>query len=379
MTRLTLIAITVCAIAIPTAAPTLYAAPHPPSNISSHPPEFFRDLLGGRVFVFAANGEPAAYYFSKDNRYVICWFDRAKQRFLRGYPGTWRIGTPASPSNLQETWTTPTGDTRHRRRVIIYTPNTGRFHTEAYFNATKQWKIGVDGWIQNSLPKALYENCPHLGLPHDLLIDDYQDTLSFDHMKANASPVKHHPGSDRRFPGATGLGASRGAPTLTPHQVATTFQSLHRKISVDTRGAHLVYYRLLDHTEVWHLDKNMSVINTGIMRLDPYASTFITDWQRTGGKTRFRFGYPIPVQPTKRLHPVFPMMHNVVSRQQPVPIPGPDGVEIDHVFESTGAVQAPGRTGAWKISQGKVEVTFGHRTHAYPWRVFANFADWKSS
>ena len=114
------------------------------------------------------------------------------------------------------------------------------------------------------------------------------------------------------------------------------------------------------------------------MRLNPYTSTFITDWQRSGNKARFRFGYPLPVQPTERLHPIFPMMNTVVSRQRPVSIPGANGAKIDHSFDSTGTVRTPGRAGTWRISAGKVEVTFDHRTHAYPWRVFAKFAGWKS-
>ena len=100
MYRLALIAIAVCAIAISTVPLTTRAAPPPPSNISSHLPEFFRDLLTDRVYVYERREAPAAMYFAKDGTYYACWL-HSDGRYVRVHDdATWTIGTSARTFQL---------------------------------------------------------------------------------------------------------------------------------------------------------------------------------------------------------------------------------------------------------------------------------------
>ncbi len=355
-----------------------HAATRHATNHSSHLPEFFRNLLAGRVFVHERHGAAAAIHYRKDGTFYACWLSSDGRYLQTPEDATWQIGTRVSRSNIQHRTYHPRLGEEFIRRVVIYTPSTGRFHFESYLKQSKRWKIDRDGWIQNSWPSILFDNCRHLALPADLPINESQTAGDFETFKQHAYPIRNHPGSDRRFPGATGVAAASNGPTLTPEAVEAAFRSYERNISISTTGKHYVFHSFPDHKEVWRLDLRMNITNTATMRLDTYNAVFVTKW-RTGGRAgRISYGYPLFAISTDRPHPIFPMMESVVGRQSAVSIPNADGIDVDHHFDADGNVNTPSRAGRWRISAGKVEVTFGHRTHAYPWRVFAKFADWKS-
>ena len=352
-------------------------APHRPTNLSSHPPDFFRDLLGGRVFVYQHRNEPAAIYHAKDGTVVGCWYHSGRKRFVRAYQNTtWKIGTPRRKSNIEYRWTTPDTEEHHLRRVIIYTPSTGRFHFEAVDGQTRHWKVTRDGWIQEDWPQILVELCPALNLPYSLRINEYQDSASFGNVKANSTPIQDHPGSDIRFPGATGLGASKGQPTMSVKEVETVFQQSHRHLSTSISGHQIVIVSKGDHREVWNLDNSHNVLDVGIMRLASNGTLIKTQWEKSGRKSKFLVGYPLPGIPTNELHPVFAMMDELTSTQKAVPLPSITSRPLDHVFSSDGTVRTQHSAGTWHISHGDVHVAIDGAKNSYPWRDFAQRAGW---
>ena len=381
MTRPTPIAIaSILAIAILATAFAQPANALPPHarNFSSHPSEFFRNLLAGRVFVHERNGAPAAIHYREGGTFYACWL--ADDAYFRRSPdeATWQIGTRSRLNNIQHRTYHPRFGERFMRRVMIYTPDTGRFHFEAYYRKPNEWRIDREGWIQEAWPRVLIDNCRDLNLPKDFPVDEAQTAYRFETFKQHANPILNHPGSERRFPGATGIAAAGNGPTLTPEDVEAALRSYEGKIIVSATGKRYAFHSLAQSREVWSLDPQVNVIDVATVRLDIDKGLFITRWQRSRGVGRLAYRYPMFAMSTGQPHPVFAMMEAVVRHRTAVPIPDGDGRKIAHVFHADGGVRTHDATGAWRISAGKVEMTFDHLTHAYPWRVFAGFADWKS-
>ena len=352
-----------------------------PYNQSSHPPEFFRDLLAGRVFVYRhrINGYPAAKYFDKNSNVLLCWFSpKQNQYVIPRSPPTWAIGTPTGPSNYELRWTNNAGQPRHRRRVVIYNPDTGQFHFEAYFKKSKRWEITQNGWLQDSWPSALANGCSHLDLPADLTINQRQDSVSFEHMKANATPIRNHPGSDIRFPGATGIGAAGNKPTTTPEQFHALIRAFHGFLLQSNKGRWQLFNMLPDRPEAWLLDSDHDLIDTATVSLTENNTLLTTTWDRLGIKRNLHVGYPIPLLSTGKLHPAFAMMKDLTGSPRPVPLAGEDANPVPHVFRPDGTLTARHSTGSWHISKGAIHVEIAGTSRAFPWREFAKLAAWKN-
>ena len=344
-----------------------------PQNLSSHLPEFFRELLGGRVWVANLWGRPVAGYFGKDGLVKRCYWSNAKKSFVfnRGEL-RWRIGTPNGRSNLEVGWVTREGE-RFWRVVLIYDRETGRLHGERFNRRTRSWYVARDGWIQDGWPAVFRNACHDLVLPWDLATVAEQDSLDFEHMRRNASPVVRFPGSQFSFPGATGLGDSKGKPTMTLEEVAEEERRAHGTIRVKAQGGRIVGIRPRSGIvwELWELDDNDDVIDIGSIGVVGVGSVARVRWEKSGRTAHLRVGYPIPALSIGRLHPAFAMMRDLAERRAAVTV---DGTE--YLFASDGRVTGAGGTGEWWLSRGQVHVTVGARTRNWPWRVFARRVGW---
>lgn len=128
---------------------------HLPLNQPSHSAEFFEDLLTNRLWVYERFGAPAAMYFGPDGAFRNCSL-RADHSGYRssGPEWEWSIGDRHTKSNLQIALYP---SSRRISMVIIYTPDSGRFHAEQYFKYSKSCQIIHDGWIQETLPAVIMD------------------------------------------------------------------------------------------------------------------------------------------------------------------------------------------------------------------------------
>ena len=347
-----------------------------PRNLSSHPPEFFRDLLAGRVWVHRQHGLPAAILFAKDGTLKGCWSNRARTRYVRSNSTMkWKIGTPAGASNLDVSWT-KSGTERHYRTVIIYNPVTGAFHGERFFSKTKTWKIGYSGWLQNSWPAALQEACPTLVLPVDLPVDEYQNSTDWAEIVRNASPVKRHPGSAHSYPGATGLAATNSQRTMTPAQVAQLRKRAHGFISHHTAGHTLVAVNNPGAREIWMLDPDNDIVDTASVTSAINDTINIVHWKSFGIRSSHRVGFPVPVLLTSKRHPAFQMMDDLADNNRTVVLPDTGNPPVSCTFSRDAEIHSPSSNGTWFISRGKIHLEISGFARSYPWRKFASVARW---
>ena len=265
---------------------------------------------------------------------------------------------------------------RRRRQhdgVIVYTPNTGAFHTESYSRGWNHWAVARQGWLQNEWPKVLLSKCPDLDLPSSLTIDTRQDSIDFNRVRATATPVRNHPGSQARYPGATGIGAAGNEPTMTPEQFHAAIRSFHGYIARTPRGYRAVFNILPERREAWLLHDNNDLKDTGTVSASQDGRLLTINWRTSGRKQSIHVGYPIPLLSTGKHHPAFAMMKDLVESARPVALAG----ENAHIFRAGGTVSAGDSRGTWHISRGAIHIDIAGTSRAISWREFADIAGWK--
>ena len=321
--------------------------PRKPFNLSSHSPEFFRDLLTGRVWVFKHQGYPAAFHFTADGRAIGCKYNPDGAIFTTpgGYMN-WKIGTPNSPSNLEMTTDHWGSGSVLWRMLIVYSPDTGRFHAEQYSRSTQKWRVIWPGWIQDSWPATLRRQCAHMTLPDGLPVNQVQNRLDWEHVKCTAAPVHNHPGSERGYIGATGLAAFGGKPTMTAEQALAVERRMQGVIGRTPRGRRVVGVRTPDRREIWLVDTHDDLIDVGILNQVPGRDIAVIRWKGFTPDYSFRTRYPIPIRPTTRAHPAFEMMIELASAARPVSLDHPAANSAEFVFAPGGRVDAGGASGA---------------------------------
>ena len=346
-----------------------------PQNLSSHAPEFFRELLSGRVWVFERDGRAAATYFGKDGSVKGCAWPRQMKGYVPYRSDTrWRIGTPSGRSNLELNWPGSEG-LAWSRRVIVYDRETGRFHSEKFNTRIRAWYVDRDGWIQDGWPGAFRNACNTLTLPWDLATVSEQDSLDLASLEKNAPKVTHLPGSEFSYPGATGVGDSRGKPTMTIEEVVEERRRTHGMIRLRNIGGRSVGVdRPGGIRELWLLDDNDDVVDVATIRPIEDGSYMRIRWEKTGQTATPRVGYPVPAMSTGKLHPAFAMMRDLAEAGRSVAVEG-----AEYVFSPDRKVVRAGEAGEWWLSRGEVHVKFGSEVRKWPWRVFAERTGWQAT
>ena len=344
-------------------------------NLSSHSSEFLKELLGGRVWIYKRNGAPAAMYFRSDGHFRNCSMRTDDRSYRTSHPDwEWGIGTRNNRTSLQITLH-PT--TRTVAMIVIYTPRSGRFHAEQYFKRTRDWRIVHDGWIQNTVPAVIHENCPNLRDLPDLPIDGSQTHTAWDKLLRSATPVLNHPGHEYGYIGATGLGTTASRPTLTPEQAFQIDQRLHGVIGMTPRGRRLVNVNTPQGKEIWLIDRHDDVVDIGSVSALPHRDVNVIRWHGSTPDYAVRTRYPIPVRPTPRLHPAFQIVADLAVSSQPVTLHHPAASAGTFVFAADGHASSPGGKGTWWISEGEIKLLIDGKLAGYPWREFAAAAGWK--
>ncbi|MDE0174255.1 MAG: hypothetical protein OYH76_24665 [Defluviicoccus sp.] len=368
---LLLIAAALSSTALATDTPRLR---HLPLNHPSHSAEFFEDLLTNRVWVYERFGAPAAMYFGPNGELQNCSLraDRSGYR-TSGPQWEWRIGDRHTKSNLQIALYP---SSRKISMVIIYTPDTGRFHAEQYFRYSKSWQIVHDGWIQKTLPAVIRDRCRELDLPSTLQVEESQTQDRWSEFARPGMIVRNHPGSEYAYIGATGLGASRGKPTMTPKQAAAAELRMQGVIGLTPRGRRMVGVLTPHRKETWLVDEHDDLIDVGIVNPVPNRDIVVIRWQGRTPDYSLRTRYPIPIRPTPRRHPAFRMMKEITAASQAVALDLLAARTAPLLFSDDGKVRSGSLVGAWWISEGGIKIRIAGRTAAYAWRDFARSAGW---
>ena len=347
-----------------------------PYNLSSHLPEFFNDLLLKRVWVFKRRGAVAALYFGAKGELWGCWLSRDRTRYVASRPGLrWKIGTPNGRSNLEISWGTAEG-LKYYRMVVLYDGLTGRFHGERFRTRDRRWWVARDGWLQNEWPRVLSTKCGGLLLPWDVSLDDRQGSPDFEKVKAVASPVKKHPGWERSFPGAVGLGAEGGKPSLSLEQMNKARLKAHGKISIGMSGERRVVVAWPTYTEVWWVDNRDNIVDLAITRRVGDGSVVVVRWEKTGKVNSYHIGYAFPMVVTEKKHSAFRMMEAVAGAAAPVELGGKGLAKGSYSFSADGEVRGPAGVGKWWLSRGSVFLKLGEEEIDFPWKTFARLSGW---
>ena len=246
------------------------AAPIGP-NYSSHAAPFFEGLLAGRVWVLERpnarraddRGTVWAHYHAPDGTLLACAHFGGSHAAASA---RWRV-VPSREFralyNYLEPGAAPDPGRRRGHTPLFYDPESGRLHNEAVSGET--WAVASRGWVQESWPRSMKEACPDLALPAGLPVNERQTAAAFDAMMAQdgKAAVRHAPGSHLRGPGATGIAAARGRPALPAAALGRFLAENDGFVLTDTAGARHVLVLGTQGDELWLLDNEGRIADTG--------------------------------------------------------------------------------------------------------------------
>ena len=373
-------------------------------NYSSHAASFFEELLEGRVWVLERpnssraddRGTVWAHYHAPDGTLLAC------AHFGGEYGGAgarWRVVPSRAFRSLYsyyESGTEPDPGRRLGHTPLFHDPDTGALHNEAT-GPDGSWAIASRGWVQESWPQAMNEACPDLALPASLPVNRRQTAFAFEAMMAQDpdAAVRNAPGSHLRGPGATGIAASRGRPVLSAAALGRFLAENDGFVLTDTAGARHVLVLGSDGDELWLLDAEGAVADTGL--LVPGSSSvsaaggaeIAVHYARLPIRPRYRIGDALPFLPTGERFAAMRITDRLAAEGTPVVLPIPGRAETRVRFRADGTLTAEvdGRKtvpGTWRWSRGALVVALeGGAGQArvsgtsvsgtsVPWRVLAD-------
>ena len=334
-------------------------------NHSPYGEAFYRELMTGRVNVFAGLGRfgnaAQGLVYASDGTVIEC---SGRLRLDNKLHWIGLRSTRWSLVNKPEGVATQWGyGGRHKLYAWkFYNPATGAFNTEVWQSG--RWIVGNLGQIQDTWPRALADACPDLKLPAHIRINEKQTSLRFDELRRQDpdAPIRHFPGSHLTAPGRTGLGASGGKPTTSRKEVWTFLHGQEGYVvrSASETGYVLGLARGGSTGEVWRLADDGSIAATGVLREQG-------DWifiEIPGQPVlRYPMGYPVPVLPTVHRHAAWQLTDKLIARGEPLPLPWMGERYAGHRFlfhDKTLTIVAPGDRyleGRWRWTRGCLEVT----------------------
>ena len=364
-------------------------------NYSSHAASFFEELLAGRVWVLERpnssmagdRGTVWAHYHAPDGRLLACAHLGGK---YAGAEARWRV-VPSRAFralyNYLEPGAEPDPGRRHGHTPIFHDPATGALHNEAT-GPDGRWAIASRGWVQESWPAAMKEACPDLSLPASLPVNRRQTATRIDAMMAQDpdAVVRNAPGSHLRGPGATGIAATQGRTSLGPVALGHFLAENDGFVLTDTAGARHVLVLGADGDELWLLDADGGVVDTGLLVPAAGGAEIAVHYARLPVRPRYRIGDALPFLPTGERFAAMRTTDRVAAQGTPLVLPFPGRTETVVRLEADGTLTAEGGgagtvAGAWRWSRGELVVALeGAAGEArvsgtrVPWRVLADQA-----
>ena len=375
----------------------------PGANLSSHSAAFFESLLSGRVWVLerpnsslaADRGTVWAHYHAPDGTLRAC------AHLGGGYAGAearWRV-VPSREFralyNYYEAGTEPDPGRRHGHTPIFHDPETGVLHNEA-LSGGGRWAVASRGWVQESWPASMKAACPNLALPAHLPVNSRQTATAFGTMMAQdpGAALRHAPGSHLRGPGATGIAAAHGRDRLPAADLARFLAENDGFVLTDTAGARHVLVLGAEGDELWLLDANGAVADTGVLvpGSSPVSAAggaeIVVHYERLPIRPRYRIGDALPFLPTGERFEAMRLTDRLAAEGAPVLLPIRGLGEISVRFRAGGTLTAGSEDGTrvagtlvpgtWRWSRGELAVALeGSSGEArIPWRVLAGRSSW---
>lgn len=352
-------------------------------NHTPYSESFFRELMAGRVYIYERNiaqghdawNQVQGSVFGKDGSLHQC-FLRSRNYWRAGRYGTvedrWLVE--------QGKFKLDVGAENAVWRYSFYQPQTGGLTLELYSRRSRKWRVSDSGWVQESWPRVLANECPKLRLPAGLKINEKQTSLKFDELRRQDpdAPIRHFPGSHLTAPGRTGLGASGGRPTTTREEVFAFLRAQEGDVVTSPSGAGYVFSLEGGQSEVWRLADDGGDTKFGTLRDEG-------DWAfvEVPGQPALKYpvGYPVPVLPTGHRHAAWQLTDELIARAELLPLPWMGARYGGHRFlfhDKTLTVVAPGETyltGRWRWTKGQLQVWVdGEEQHAgsIAWRDLAH-------
>ena len=282
----------------------------------------------------------------------------------------------------------PDSGQRRGHTPVFFDPATGVLHNEALGAASDAWAVASRGWVQESWPRAMKDACPDLRLPADLPVNEKQTSTVFDEMVAQDTdaPLRGFPGSELRGPGATGIAASGSHATLPAAPLKRFLEDNNGGVLVDNAGARHVLVLGRDRDELWLLDGNGGIADTGHLVPASGGAEIALRYERLPLRPRFRVGDALPLLPTGERYAAMRLTDWLAARSAPVMLPFMDREDSVFRFRADGTLIAVlgdgnggrGTPGAWRWSRGELIVTLDGAASAnsYPWRALAAHLGW---
>ena len=373
------------------------------ANLSSHSAAFFEELLAGRVWVLERpnssraddRGAAWAHYHAPDGTLLACGHLGGE---YTGAEARWRV-VPSRAFralyNYLEPGAEPDPGRRRGHTPLFHDPETGALHNEAT-GPDGRWAVASRGWVQESWPRSMKEACPDLALPASLAVNRRQTATGFEAMMAQDpdATVRNAPGSHLRGPGATGIATAEGRARLPGADLARFLAENDGFVITDTAGARHVLVLGADGDELWLLDADGAVADTGLLVPAAGGAEIAVHYSRLPVRPRYRIGDALPFLPTGERFPAMRITDRLTADGTPVVLPFP-GPRVPGQPETTVRLRADGTLtaegggaktvpGTWRWSRGALVVALegaaGETRVAgtsvagtsVPWRVLAD-------
>ena len=376
-------------------------APASDPNYSSHSAAFFTELLSDRVWILERpnssraddRGTVWAHYHAPNGTLLAC--AHLGGNYAVG-EARWRVvGSRAFRAlyNYLETGAEPDPGRRLGHTPIFYDPDTGTLHNEAISGAA--WAVASRGWVQESWPAAMKDTCPDLPLPRRLPVNGKQTATGFEAMMAQNpdAALRNAPGSHLRGPGAVGIAVSRGEDRLPAADLARFLAENDGFVLTDTAGARHVLVLGAEVDELWLLDADGGVADTGLLVPAAGGAEIAVHYDRLPVRPRYRIGEALPFLPTGERFAAMRITDRLAAEGTPVVLPFPGLGSVAVRLKGDGTLTAESADGdavpgTWRWSRGELVARLdgaGGSTGvsgtsvsgtSVPWRVLADQSSW---
>ena len=153
---------------------------------------------------------------------------------------------------------------------------------------------------------------------------------------------------------------------------------------VGNDGARHVLVLGRDRDELWLLDGNGAVADTGHLVPAAGGAEIALHYEHLPLRPRFRVGDALPLLPTGERYAAMRLTDWLAARSEPVTLPFMDRAAVAFQFMADGTLTAQLEdggpvAGAWRWSRGELIVTLDGEAAAnsYPWRALAGHVGWK--